>query len=216
MAPRTDPFTARERHLVATLDSPAKVQAWLRSLPYNWERKGPTARTLRGVLRHGTAHCLEAALSAAALLERHGYPPLLLDITSRDRLDHVVFPFQDVRGRWGAVARSRCVGLEGRKPVFADLDALVRSYMAPFIDTTGRVTGYGVLDLRRLRGSAWRTSTHNVWHIEEALNAHRHRRLPTPPDFYATWKRRFDRWHDAHGRPEHAWPDHYPGKRHWM
>lgn len=213
--PARVPFTAAERALVGRLDTPPRVQRWLRSLPYNWELSGPTARTFRGVVRTGTAHCLEAALCAAAVLESHGHDPLLLDITSRDRLDHVVFPFRQ-GGRWGAVARSRCAGLEGRKPAFRDLDALVRSYMAPFIDTTGRVTGYGLLDLRSLPTGRWRLHPGNVWHVEAALNTHRHRRLPTPEGLYRRERRRFDAWHAAQGFPEHAWPTAYPGRDKWL
>jgi hypothetical protein len=183
-APR---FTRRERALVDRLRTPLEVQAWLNALPYNWERKGPTARTFRGVVARGTAHCFEAALSAACILEQHGFPPLLLDIES----------------------------VHGRKPVFRTLDALVRSYVAPFIDPTGRVKGYGVLDLRALPTGAWRLAAGNVPHVEQALRDLRHKRFPTPQADYRKWKARFDQWWEAEGRPDHRWPDFYPGKRHW-
>jgi hypothetical protein len=207
-APRL-PFTPRERALVRRLGTPEKVQRWLSGLPYNWERRGPTARTFRGVVRTGTAHCLEAALSSACILEQHGLPPLLLDIESTDRLDHVLHVFRR-GGRWGAVGRSRCPGLHGRKPAFRTLEALVRSYMAPYIDQTGRVKGYGVLDLRDLPTGRWRLARGNVFHVEDALNANRHVPLRTPDLEFRRWKRRFDRWWEANGRPEHAWPVHYP------
>lgn len=204
-------LTPRERELVLRLGTPQKVQRWLSGLPYNWERRGATARTLRGVVRHGTAHCLEAALSSACILEQHGVPPLLLDIESTDRLDHVLHVFQR-GGRWGAVGRSRCPGLHGRKPAFRSLEALVRSYMAPYIDQTGRVKGYGLLDLRSLPTGRWRLDRGNVFHVEDALNANRHTPLRTPELEFRIWKRRFDRWWEANGRPEHSWPMHYPAK----
>jgi hypothetical protein len=50
------------------------VQQWLNHLPYNAEQDGETLRGFRGVVRTGTAHCLEAALSAATILEQHRYP----------------------------------------------------------------------------------------------------------------------------------------------
>ncbi len=212
--PPLSSYTPRERRLVAQLRTPRAVQTWLNGMPYNWERRGETARSFRMVVRRGTAHCLEAALSAAAILEQQGYPPLLLDIESVDRLDHVLF-IHRTNGRWGSVARSRCPGLHGRKPVFRDLDALVRSYMAPFIDTTGRVKGYGVLDLRDV-SAPWRTGTRNVWKVEDALNANRHHRLPTPASQFGLWKRRFDAWHEAAGRPDHEWPVHYPRRDLWL
>ena len=207
----------RERALVARLRSPEQVQRWLNGLPYNWERRGETARTFRGVVRTGTAHCLEAALSAAFILERHGLPPLLMDIESTDLLDHVLFVFRR-EGTWGAVARSRCPGLHGRKPVFRSLRDLARSYSAPFIDTTGRVKGYGLLDLRTLPTGQWRLARGNVFHVEDALNANAHHRLPTPEREHRHWKARFDAWWEAHGRPAHEWPafPDYPHRDAWL
>ena len=124
------------------------MQRYLNQLPYNNEPGGrATLRSFRGVVRHGCAHCLEAALFAAVVLEQHGYPPLVLSFESIDELDHVIFVYQQ-RGRWGSVARSRDPGLHGRKPVFATPRALALSYIDPYVDFTGRVTGYAVVDLR--------------------------------------------------------------------
>src|SRR5687767_6097881 len=72
------PFTAAERHLVQRLRTPDAVQRWLNALPYNTENERDTMRSFRGVVRTGTAHCLEAAISAAVILEQHGYPPIVL------------------------------------------------------------------------------------------------------------------------------------------
>ncbi len=126
------------------------MQRFLHLLPYNHEKGGETLRTFRGVVRHRSAHCLEAALFAATVLEAHGHPPLLLSFESIDGLDHVIFPFRQ-GGRWGAVARSRDPGLHGRKPVFATPRQLAASYMDTYVDLEGRVTGYAVADLRRSR-----------------------------------------------------------------
>lgn len=72
--PEPSAFTSRERSLVDRLRTPQAVQHWLRSLAYNWEKGGETLRSFRGVVRLGTAHCLEAALAAAVILEQHGFP----------------------------------------------------------------------------------------------------------------------------------------------
>ena len=146
---------AAERRLIARLRTPLAVQRYLNALPYNTEPPPgrATLRSFRGVVRHGTAHCLEAALSAAVILEQHGYPPLVLSFESIDHLDHVIFVYRR-NGRWGSVARSRDPGLHGRAPVFATPRALALSYVDPYVDFTGRVTGYAVVDLahaRRLR-----------------------------------------------------------------
>jgi len=174
--PAAAAFLPRERALVARLRSPAAVQRWLRAMPYNHEKGGESLRSFRRVAREGSAHCLEAALSAAAILEPHGYPPLLLSFESVDKLDHVIFPFRH-RGLWGSVARSRDPGLHGRKPVFRTARQLAASYMDAYVDLTGRVSGYAVCDLRDLGDYDWRFSERNVWKVERWLVDHPHRPL---------------------------------------
>ena len=171
------PFLPRERALIRRLRTPDAIEAWLRGLPYNREVRGETLRSFRRVVKDGTAHCLEGALSAAAILEQHGYPPLLLDIESADNLDHVVFLYR-ARTGWGTVATSRFPGLKGRKPVFASPRALAYSYADPFFDLTGRVNGYGVLDLRTLPASVdWRFGAKNQWAVQTTLIEMPHKRL---------------------------------------
>jgi len=177
-APDRDAFRPAERAIIERCRTPKQVQEFLRRLPYNWEKKGETLRTFRSVIQHGSAHCLEGALSAATILEQHGYPPLLLDLESRDQLDHVLFLFKK-GGRWGTVARSRDAGLHGRKPFFRTLRHLVMSYVDPYVDGSGRITGYGVADLRTLVRGDWRLSTRNVWEVERALIKMPHRRIRT-------------------------------------
>jgi hypothetical protein len=171
-------FSPRERRLIARLRTPATVQAYLNALPYNQEPGGrATLRSFRGVVRTGCAHCLEAALFAAVVLEAHGYPPLLLSFESIDQLDHVIFVYQR-HGRWGSIARSRDPGLHGRKPVFATPRALARSYMDPYIDFTGRVTGYVVVNIADLMDDYdWRLTDKNAWKVERVLLDHPHAAL---------------------------------------
>ncbi|HAX82287.1 MAG TPA: hypothetical protein DCY40_06965 [Actinobacteria bacterium] len=168
MTPRTparDRFTSAEQRLIDTLRTPRQVQRFLREFPYNWEK---TLRTFRGVVDRGRAHCLEAVLFAATVLEQHGYPALALDLESHDGLDHVLFIYQD-DALWGTVARSRDEGLHGRKPVFKSVRALVDSYMDPYVDGSGRLKGFTVAHLDDLTRRDWRLGTINVWSVEEAL-----------------------------------------------
>ena len=154
------------------------MQTFLNALPYNPEPHGrATLRTFRGVVRHGCAHCLEAALFAAVVLEQHGHAPLVLSFESIDRLDHVIFVYRQ-RGRWGSIARSRDPGLHGRKPVFATPRAVALSYFDPYIDFTGRITGYAVINLADVMGDYdWRLADGNVWKVERVLLEHPHRRI---------------------------------------
>jgi hypothetical protein len=188
--PHKEAFRPKEWEVIRKCRTPRQVQAFLRALPYNWERKGETLRTFREVVRHWSAHCLEGALTAAAIMEQHGYPPLLLDLESQDKLDHVLFLFRR-RGRWGTVARSRDAGLHGRKPLFRTLRQLVMSYVDPYVDHSGRITGYGVADLRTLVKGDWRLSTRNVWEVERALIKMPHRKLTTSDRRYRVMFRRY-------------------------
>jgi len=123
-------------------------------------------------------------------MEQHGYPPLLLDIESRDQLDHVLFLFRH-RGRYGTVARSRDAGLHGRKPVFPTLRQLVMSYVDPYVDGSGRVMAYGVFDLRALQRCDWRLSPGNVRAVERALIKMPHKKLKTSDRRYRAMLKKF-------------------------
>ena len=171
-------FRAAERRLIARLRTPAAVQRFLNQLPYNTEPPPgrATLRSFRGVVRHQTAHCLEAAIAAAVILEQHGYPPLVMSLESIDELDHVVFVYR-ARGRWGSVARSRDPGLHGRRPVFRSLRDLALTYFDPFIDKTGCLKAYGSVDLRVLGDYDWRLSSENVWKVERLLFEIPHARI---------------------------------------
>jgi hypothetical protein len=188
--PAPSAFTSKERQIILAHRTPHRVQAFLRSLPYNWERHGETLRTLRGVVRHWEAHCLEAVLTAATILEQYGYPPIVLDLESQDQLDHEVFLFRH-HGRWGSVARSRDLGLHGRKPVFRTVRDLVMSYVDPYVDKTGRIVGYGVGNLDALVRGDWRLGEDNVWEVERALIRMPHRRLQTSDRRYTRMRQRY-------------------------
>ena len=180
-------FTPAERRIIRRCRTPAAVQAFLNGLPYNTEPPpgGATLRSFRGVVRYRTAHCLEAALAAAVILEPHGYPPLVLSFESIDELDHVLFVYRH-HGRWGSVARSRDPGLHGRKAVFPTARALALSYVEPYVDYSGRVTAYTVVDLRTLLGTYdWRLSEHNVWKAERVLLDAPHRPITSSDARYA-------------------------------
>jgi hypothetical protein len=167
-----------ERRAIDRYRTPEAVQGFLNTLPYNTEPPPgrATLRSFRGVIRHHTAHCLEAAITAAAILEQHGYPPLVMSLESVDHLDHVIFVYRR-RGRWGSVARSRDLGLHGRRPVFVTPRQLALSYFDPFVDFSGRVKGYAVVDLRALDPYDWRLSDENVWKVERYLLNVPHRKI---------------------------------------
>jgi len=212
LKPGREVFTSRERQIIETHRTPEQVQRYLSALPYNRETEGETLRSFRTSLRCGQVHCLEAALIAVVILEQHGYPPLLLSLESQDKLDHVIFPFQR-NNLWGAVARSRDTGLHGRRPVFRNLRQLAWSYFDPYVDATGRITGYGLGDLAELGNYDWRFSERNVWKVERYLQEIPHRELNSSDRRYARLFARYKEFRQAH--PTGA-PTYYENKDQWM
>lgn len=206
------PFSRAERALIARLNTPGKVQRWLNALPYNNETQGETLRSFRPVARLKTAHCLEAALFAAVVLEQHGYPPYVMSLESQDWLDHVIFVYRR-NGKWGSVARSRDPGLHGRKPVFRSVRALARSYLDPYVDHTGRLKGFGLANLvEALPGYDWRLSDKHVWKVEQMLIDWPHKKIKSSIRRYRLLLRRYRAYRKANNDRK---PVYYRGREKW-
>ena len=205
-------FTAGEWKLVQRLNTPAKVQRFFSEMPYNWETDGGTMRSFREVVKRKEAHCLEAAVGASAILEQHGYPPLLMDLESVDLLDHVIFVFKQ-NGRWGSIARSRDIGLHGRKPVFRSLRDLAWSYFEPYVDFTGRLKGYGLTNLYELGNYDWRFSPRRMLKIEDHLRAISHKPLRSSDARYEKLLARYHRYKQRY--PDRS-PSYYDNRSTWM
>ncbi len=210
--PPPSAFTPKEWAVIRKHRTPQQVQRLIDSLPYNWEKPKETLRSFRGVITKRTVHCLEAAITAAVILEQHGYPPLMLSLESADKLDHVLYLFKQ-NGRWGAIARSREAGLHGRKPVFRSVRDLVLTYVEPYVDFTGRLTGYGVGNLYDLGDYDWRFSPKNVWKVEKHL-------LKMPHKKYRMSKRRHEqvlrRYQAFRGADPDAPVNYYDSRPTWM
>jgi len=187
------------------------VQRWLNALRYNNEAQGETLRSFRGVVAHGTAHCLEAALSAAVILEQHHLPPLVLSFESVDLLDHVIFVYRTASG-WGSVARSRDPGLHGRRPCYATPRALAQSYFESYIDHTGGIKAYAVVDLRVLGRYDWRLASTNVWKVERLLLDWPHRPLVFSERRVEQLRRRYVAFRQQH---EYKPWRYYKGRERW-
>lgn len=210
--PHQEIFTAKEWRLIQAHRTPRQVQRWLSAVAYNWEREGETLRSFREVVRRKEAHCLEAALAAAVILEQHRFPPLLVSLESKDKLDHVIFVFQK-KGLWGAVARSRDTGLHGRKAVFRSLRSLVWSYFDPYVDATGRITGYGLTNLYELGNYDWRFSSKNIWKVENHLREIPHRELKSSDKRY---KKLFARYKEFRQHYPQGSPTYFANRHQWM
>ena len=210
--PTQQSFARQEWQLIESVKTPARVQRFFSSMPYNWEKNGGTMRSFREVVKRNQAHCLEAAVGAAVILEQHSYPPLLLDIESVDLLDHVIFVFQQ-RGLWGSIGRSRDIGLHGRKPLFRSLRDLTWSYFDPYVDFSGRIKGYGLTNLYDLGNYDWRFNRRNMSKIEDHLRELPHKKIHSSDKRYENLLARYHRYKKRY--PNRS-PSYYDNRHQWM
>jgi hypothetical protein len=85
--------------------------------------------------------------------------------------------------------------------------------MDPYVDFTGRVTGFAVADLRELGRYDWRLSERNVWKVERWLVGYPHRPLGMSD---ARYDRLLARYRAFRARHPHRKPEYYEGKHAWM
>jgi len=177
-------FNSSERRILKRLNTPLKIQQFLDDeINYNKERFGDTVYSPRLVLRHRTAHCVEGALFAAAALEFHGRPPLIVDLEVVRDEDHVIAVYR-VNRCWGAVAKSNYSGLRYRSPVYRTLRELVMSYFDVYYNLEGEATVRRYsrpVSLHRFRGLKWRVAEDHLWEVVKHLGAVRHTPLLKGP-----------------------------------
>jgi hypothetical protein len=175
-------LTAGEGRILGALKTPQRIQEFVVGLHANFERDGDTLRSVRGVLHHREAHCLEAAFVAACALWLQGEPPLLMDLTAaKGDADHVVTLFQR-NGCWGAISKSNHAWLRWRDPVYRDLRELAMSYFHEYFNNGRKTlrTYSASFDLRRFAPETWITDEENCWDVGAALDDARHYRLIKP------------------------------------
>lgn len=167
---------ADEYAILRRLRTPQQIQTFVNAIPINHETGGETVYSVRQVLAHRRAHCIEAALLAACALWIHGEPPRVmhLDCDASD-YPHVVALFR--RGKcWGAISKSNGAALRYRDPVYRNLRELAMSYFHEYSTRGGRKTlrGYAVpVDLRRVDPGLWVTAD-GCWVLHARLERGRH------------------------------------------
>jgi hypothetical protein len=170
-------LTKTEKRLFRKLSTPQKIQDYLDRLPMNHEYKGETLMSPRRVIREQKAHCIEAALFAAAVVAYHGGKPLLLDLKTiglPHDYDHVVALFK-VGKYWGAISKTNHVVLRYRDPVYRSLRELAMSYFHEYFIANGKKTlrSYSKPFLLSKKYE-WITTEENLWEIETALDKSPH------------------------------------------
>ena len=163
------------------MDSPKKIQDYLNSLKFNFEKNGETCRSPRFVLKTKKAHCMEGAMLAAAALEVHGYKPWVLDLRSVKPQDddHVVAVFKQF-GCYGAISKTNHSVLRYREPIYKTVRELVFSYFHEYFLNNGKKTlrEYSEpFDLNYFNKFHWRTSAENLFNIPQQLDKIKHYKI---------------------------------------
>jgi hypothetical protein len=169
-------LTEAEFRILERLDSPERIQAFVDSIPANFEPDGDTVLSVREVLRRRRAHCIEGAMVAACALWIHGEPPLLADLEAVQDYDHVVALFRR-NGCWGAISKTNQVPLRYRDPVYRTLRELAMSYFHEYANRRGQKTlrTYSrAFDLRTVDPKLWVTSPKDCFEVAERLDELRH------------------------------------------
>jgi hypothetical protein len=96
--------------------------------------------------------------------------------------------------------------------VFATPRALALSYVDPYVDYTGRVKAYAVVDLRILGTYDWRLAETNVWKVERMLLDYPHRRIATSDVRYRWLLARYRKYRASHNGKK---PLYYRGRERW-
>ncbi len=176
-------LTAKEGRVLAALRTPWRIQQFIVGLHANFEQGGDTLRSVRGVLKHRNAHCIEAAFTAACALWLAGEPPLIMDLeANKGDSDHVVALFKR-DGCWGAISKTNHIWLRWRDPVYRTPRELAMSYFHEYVDTNQRksLRTYSMpVDLRRFAPETWITNDEDCWDVGAALCDVRHFKLLTP------------------------------------
>ena len=175
-------LTRGEFWQLARLGTPERIQAFLNAIPVNFEPDGETQHSVRSVLAHKRAHCMEGAFVAACALWIAGEPPLIvhLDCDLSD-YPHAIAVYR--RGRyWGAISKTNGTPLRYRDPVYRTLRELAMSYFHEYFNRHGRKTlrSYSVpYDMRRLDPEVWITNPKSCWDTHDLLRDLRHYTLVT-------------------------------------
>jgi len=175
-------LTSQEYKKLACLTTPIKIQDFLDTFAFNWEKKGDTHMSPRRVLREKKSHCIEGALLAAAALWLHGEPPLIMNVSARmgkGDVDHVVALYKR-GGYYGAIGKTNHAVLRFRDPIYRTPRELALTYFHEwFMNETREKTleCYSKpLDLRHF-GTGWVTSEKELWEIADALSVLPHYNL---------------------------------------
>ncbi len=176
-------FSPEETKVLSRLNTPGKIQDFVDKLKYNIGRDEESFLSPMEVLRKKRANCIEGALFAAAALRFHGYPPLIVDLTTgrEHDTDHVIAVFK-IDGHWGAIAKSKYPALTYREPIHRSIRELALTFFEEYFNYYSKKTlrGYSnPVDMSRFDKRDWMKTDEKLTFVEDYLNKIRHHELLT-------------------------------------
>ncbi|MDB5244595.1 MAG: hypothetical protein JWN18_465 [Parcubacteria group bacterium] len=181
-------LTRAEYDTLKKLSTPAKIQDYLDTLAFNYEKKGETHMSPMRVMREGKAHCIEGAMLAAAALWIVGEPPLVMNLSpkmGKGDFDHVVTLFKR-NSLYGAISKTNHSVLRYRDPIFDTPRDLALSYFHEwFLPTNGEkvLECYSdPFDLSKLDAS-WVAAEEDSWQVSNILSETDHYYCIPPRDW---------------------------------
>lgn len=162
------------------ISSPWEIQKFISTISYN---PGYDCKSAARTVKVRTAHCMEGALLAAALLEPLGHEPSLLHFRAHRDDDHVVALFRE-NSAWGAIGKSNTTLLTWRPPMYRSVEALLMSYWPFYFNTRGQMSlcaWAGPVRLKRYDSWNWRESDQDISELSESFyDRERERAILTP------------------------------------
>ena len=169
-------FTKKDIALMRKLNTPAKVQDFLNTIPFNFEKRGETLKSPVRVLREKRAHCFEGALLGAYILSLHGFAPYIVHLKStKHDYDHVIVPFKQ-DGFWGALSKTNHAVLRYREPVYKNIRELAMSYFHEYFLNNGAKTlrQYSAPFNLNTLPKNWIISYKDLWYVDKKLDKVKH------------------------------------------
>jgi len=180
-------FTKKEINLLVSLNTPVKVQDFLNSIPFNFERDDvDTLKSPLRTLRENNAHCFEGALLGAYILSFYGHKPRVMYLKStKHDFDHVVALFK-INGYWGALSKTNHNVLRYREPIYKNVRELAMTYFHEYFLDNGLKTlrAYSdILDLsiyKKGQNKDWAISEKDLWFVDAKLDKLKHHNILLP------------------------------------
>jgi hypothetical protein len=170
-------FSQEELSIIRPWNTPRKIQDFINAIPMNFKPDTHTCRSPRVVLRDRTAHCIEGAMLAAAMLRVAGWKPLVMDLRAAPYdYDHVVALFR-IDGHWGAISKTNHGVLRYREAIYKSVRELAVSYFHEYHLDKGEKTlrSYsGAIDLSRFDTRGWMTAEEQLTDVYAYIDSVRH------------------------------------------